>query len=144
MTAALSSSMAFPTSAVSPPQPPKPPEGEQTQQPSDHAVEAMALAGSAAIRRIIAERNELRRERERLRGANEELRNQNEKTTTLRDQYRQLATELLVQLRQIHHALQDASRTIHDLSADSEDRDTALMSLARRFSCGNGMTDRLD
>ena len=36
------------------------------QQVSDEVVENVALSGAAAIRRIIGERNELRRERERL------------------------------------------------------------------------------
>jgi len=105
-------------------------------QPSDQAIEATALAGSAAIGRIIAERNELRRERERLSGANEELRRQNERINLHRDHYRQLATELLIQLRQMHQAIQEASRKVQELSADTENRDTALMALARRFSAG--------
>lgn len=101
--------------------------------PSDATVEAVALAGSAAIRRIIAERNELRRERERLNGVNEELRCQNEKTIILRDHYRQIASELLIQLRQMHQAIQEASRKVHELAA-SENRDSGLMTLARRFA----------
>lgn len=103
-------------------------------QPSDQTIEAAALAGSVAIRRIIGERNELRRERERLSGVNEELRRQNEKTAMLRDHYRQIATELLVQLRQMHQAMLDASRKVHEIPADTENRDTSLVALARRFS----------
>jgi hypothetical protein len=101
-------------------------------QPSDQLIASIALAGSAAIRRIIAERNELRRERERLTGANEELRRENEKTTAHRDHYRQIANELLVQLRQMHEAMQRASTRIQELSVESENREAALM--ARRFS----------
>jgi hypothetical protein len=117
-------------------QPFAPPVGGQVQQPSDREIEAAAIAGSAAIRRIIAERNELRRERDRLNAINEELRHQNEKTTLLRDHYRQIATELLVQLRHMHQAIEEASRKVNELSADPQSRDAALMALARRFASG--------
>jgi hypothetical protein len=126
--------MVFPASG----EPAQQPSGlpERAQEASDQAIEATALAGSAAIRRIIGERNELRRERERLCGVNEELRRQNEKIIMLRDHYRQLATELLVQLRQMYQAIQEASRKVQELSAETENRDTALTALARRFSAG--------
>jgi chromosome segregation ATPase len=117
------------------------------EEPSDRTIEATALAGSAAIRRIIAERNELRRERERLLalneelrrqneitaernelrlererllGLNEELRGQNEKMSTLRDRYKQLAAELVVHLRQTGLTMQEVSRKAQDLPEDIE------------------------
>ena len=111
-------------------------------QPSDWAIAATVLE---AIRRIIAERNELRRERERLLGLNDELRRQSEEMSRLRDRYRQLATELLVQLRQmsltIHevslkaaHDLSPDTEKGHDLSADSEqEKNSGLEELARRW-----------
>lgn len=134
MTAGLSGVPTFSTTGDLAQQPPAKPEFAPVPQPSDQAIEATAIAGAAAIRRIIAERNELRRERERLKGVVEELRSQNEKTINLRDHYRQLATELLIQLKHMHQAIQDASRKAHELSADTENRDTALLALARRFS----------
>ena len=112
-------------------------------QPSDWAIAATVLE---AIRRIIAERNELRRERERLLGLNDELRQQSEEMSRVRDRYRQLATELLVQLRQmsltIHevslkaaHDLSPDTEKGHDLSADSEqEKNSGLEELARRFA----------
>ena len=108
------------------------------QQPSDQAIEATALAGSAAIRRIIAERNELRRDGERLRGVIQELRHENAKTANAGEQYKQLATELLLQLKQMHQAIQDAQDKIRQLSTNTlEDRDPGLTSLARRFASGS-------
>ena len=106
------------------------------EEPSDRAIEEAALEGAAAIRRILAERNELRRERERLLALNDELLRQSEKMSRLRDRYRQLATELLVQLRQISLTIQDVSRkAAHDLSPDTEqEKDSGAEELARRFA----------
>lgn len=133
MTAGLST-ISFPASSEPAQQHSESP--ERAQEPSDQTIEATAIAGSVAIRQIIAERNELRLEREQFRGMNEELRRQNEKISVLRDHYSQLATELMVQLRQMYQAIQEASRKVHELSAETEDRDTALLALARRFSPG--------
>jgi len=134
-------------------------------EPSDRTIEATALAGSAAIRRIIAERNELRRERERLLGINEELRRrsdvvtecselrrererllglneqlrkQNERMSELQDRYGQLATELIVELRQMGLTIQEVSRKMHDLSANTKkEKDPELEQFARRFAATN-------
>jgi nitrogenase subunit NifH len=114
------------------------------EQALDQTVEATALAGSAAIRRIIAERNELMRERERLLGVIQELRGENDKSKNVGEQYRQVATELLIQLKQMHQAIQDASRTVRQLVDPTEERDSELLSLARRLAAsGGGVIDQL-
>jgi hypothetical protein len=91
---------------------------------------------------IVAERNDLRRERERLLGLNKELLRQSEKNSTLRDRYKQLATELLGHLRQMSLIIQDVSHKAQDLPADIEldlsadtekEKDSVLEELARRF-----------
>lgn len=126
---------------------PVPETARPAERPSDRTIEATALAGSAAIRRIIAERNrfrrereqllvlneelrrqneitaernELRREREQLIALNEELRQRNEKMSALRDRYKQLAAELVVHLRQTGLTMQEVSRKAQDLPADIE------------------------
>jgi hypothetical protein len=118
------------------------PSGREAQQPpshtanqaSDQAVENAALAGAAAIRRVIGERNELRRERERLSAVNDELRDQMGKITTARDHHVQLASDLFAQLKHIHHTIQGALQKTQGLSLAPEDRDATLIDLARRFS----------
>ena len=78
----------------------------------------------SAIRRIIAERNELRRDGECLRGVIQELRHENAKTANAGEQYKQLATKNLLQLKQMHQAIQDAQNKIRQLSTNTlEDRD---------------------
>jgi hypothetical protein len=101
---------------------------------SDAAVENAALAGAAAIRRVLGERNELRRERERLSAVNDELRDQIGKITAVRDQYVQLASDLYAQLKHIHQTIQSAIQKTQALSLTQEDRDATLIDLARRFS----------
>jgi small-conductance mechanosensitive channel len=103
-------------------------------QASDQAVENAALAGAAAIRRVIGERNELRRERERLGAINDELRDQIGKITMVRDQSVQLASDLFAQLKQIHHTLHTALQKTQGLSPAPGDWDATLIDLARRFS----------
>jgi hypothetical protein len=104
------------------------------QQVSDQVVESVALSGAAAIRRIIGERNELRRERERLIAVNEELRSQIGKITKVRDHYVQLATELVTQIKHINNTIRDAVQKTHWPSTETEDRDDTLTAMARRFS----------
>ncbi len=119
-------------------QPSRPEQISPVPQPSDRELEATALAGSAAIRRIIAERSALKLERERLCGIIQELRLEHQKAATVGEQYRQLAAELLVQLKQMHQGIQDASIKIHQLSSVStEDQNATLASLARRFSAAH-------
>jgi len=101
-------------------------------QASDQAVENAALAGAAAIRQVISERNELRRERERLSAVNNELRDQIGTITTVRDQYVQLASDLYAQLNQIHLTIHAAFQK--GLSTAPENRDANLIDLARRFA----------
>jgi hypothetical protein len=110
------------------------PSVQTAQHVSDEAVENAALAGAAAIRRVIGERNELRREREGLRAVNGELRDQIVKITTIRDHYVQLASDLFAELKHIHHAIHGALQKSQELSLAPENRDATLIDLARRFS----------
>jgi small-conductance mechanosensitive channel len=112
---------------------------------SDQAVENAALAGAAAIRRVIGERNELRRERDRLSAVNDELRDQIGKITMVRDQSVQLASDLFAQLKQIHHTLHTALQKTQGLSPASGNWDATLVDLARRFSpAGSRLQGRRD
>jgi hypothetical protein len=104
------------------------------QQVSDEVVENVALSGAAAIRRIIGERNELRRERERLAAVNEELRSQIGKIAKVRDHYVQLATELVTQIKLISNTIRDAVQRTHCVSTETEEPDDTLVAMARRFS----------
>lgn len=120
------------------------PSPHAAQQTSDQAVENTAIAGAAAIRQIIGERNELRRERERLSAVNNELRDQIGKITTVRDQYVQLASDLYAELKQIHHTIHATFEKAR-LSAAPENQDTNLVDLARRFSpAGPRLQDKRD
>jgi hypothetical protein len=109
------------------------------QQPVDPQGEAAGL--SAAIQRLIAERNTYRnqantqeREMIRLRAINEELRRQNEHVTLVRDHYIRLSTELLTHLKQFDLTLKEVVKKTYGAAAEMEDRDAALISLARRLS----------
>lgn len=109
------------------------------QQPSDLQGEAAGL--SAAIQRLISERDTYRnhagtqeREMIRLRAVVEELRRQNEHISLVRDHYFRLSTELLGQLKHIDVTLKEVSKKTHGVAAEFEERDAALISLARRLS----------
>jgi ABC-type transporter Mla subunit MlaD len=131
MLTGLSSASLDPASTGRDAQQPSPHAGHQV---SDQAVENAALAGAAAIRRVIGERNELRRERERLSAVNDELRDQIGKITMVRDQSVQLASDLFAQLKQINQTLHTALQKTQGLSPASGNWDTTLVDLARRFS----------
>ena len=103
-------------------------------QVSDQDVENAALAGAAAIRQVIGERNELRRERDRLSAVNHELRDQIGKITVIRDQSVQLASDLYAELNQIHLTIHAAFEKGRGLSTAPENRDDNLIDLARRLS----------
>jgi hypothetical protein len=89
----------FRAAMVESPEPPTP------QALADQELETLALAGAAAIQRLIAERNDLRdrvnvQEREliNLRASSEDLCRH---VTRIRDDYLRLATEFLSHLKQI-------------------------------------------
>jgi uncharacterized coiled-coil DUF342 family protein len=101
---------------------------------TDQEIENAAMAGAAAIRNLIGERNELRRERDRLTAVNGELRDQIGKVTLARDRYVQLASDLYAELHQIHLTIQSAFQKSNGVHHATEKRDSNLVDLARRFS----------
>lgn len=115
---------------------PQQPSHHSTQQASDREIENAAIAGAAAIRRVLGERNELRRDRERLTAVNEELRDQIGKLTAVRDHHVQLASDLFAQLKHVHDTIYAALQKTQGLSLAPEDQDATLIDLARRFSSG--------
>jgi len=122
----------------------KPNSVETERQPDDDPSDEAAVL-SAAIQRLISERD---RHRSRavtqeaelisLRAINGELRRQNEGIVLLRDHYLRLATELVTQLKQIDTAIREAVQKTHnaasELAGKLNDRDSNLISLARRLS----------
>jgi len=121
----------------------KPNSVETERQPADPSDEAAVL--SAAIQRLISERDRHRNravtqeaELISLRAINGELRRQNEGIVLLRDHYLRLATELVTQLKQIDTAIREAVQKTHnaasELAGKLNDRDSNLISLARRLS----------
>ena len=107
---------------------------------SDHALEEAALAGTAAMQRIIAERDSLRsrataRERElsTLRDTNAGFCRD---IALIRDDYVKLATEFLTQLEHIDCTIRQAIEKGH--AANGESLDPDLVSLAKRFSPPSG------
>jgi predicted nucleic acid-binding Zn-ribbon protein len=110
---------------------------------SDQTLESTALAGAAAIQRIIAERDSLRnvtssqqRQIMRLRGTNEDLQR---RMLQIRQHYLELATEILGRFEKFDGALQEALRDPPaDSSAKNDDR---LVDLAQRLAPTGGRTD---
>jgi hypothetical protein len=107
---------------------------------SDRALEEAALAGTAAMQRIIAERDSLRsrataRERElsTLRDTNAGFCRD---IALIRDDYVKLATEFLTQLEHIDCTIREAIEKGH--AANGESLDPDLVSLAKRFSPPSG------
>jgi hypothetical protein len=103
---------------------------------SDETVESAAIAGAAAIQRLITERDSLRgrvRVQEDeiigLRTANEDLRRH---LMLIRDHYVGLATGVVTELSQIDRLFQAALQTAQDVTNGSED--SSLISLVQRLS----------
>jgi hypothetical protein len=103
---------------------------------SDETVESAAIAGAAAIQRLITERDSLRgRARVQedeiigLRTANEDLRRH---LMLIRDHYVGLATGVVTELSQIDRLFQAALQTAQDVTNGSED--SSLISLVQRLS----------
>jgi phage shock protein A len=112
------------------------PETPAPQALGDQDLESLALAGAAAIQRLISERNSLRnrvdtQEREiiKLRARNEDLCRH---ITQIRDDYLRLATEFLSHLKQIDIAIRKAVQRASDQSGTADD--AILVSLAQRLS----------
>jgi hypothetical protein len=112
-----------------------------SEEPQAPEVQGEAAGLAASIQRLIAERDNYRnqaaaqeREMIRLRAVSEELRRANEQTALVRDHYLRLSTELLAQLRHIDVTLKEAVKKTYGVAAEMEERDAALLSLARRLS----------
>ena len=100
------------------------------QAPSDQAVETVALAGAAAIHRLIADRDGLRnRELVSLRASNEDLRHH---INRIRDHYIRLATEFLTQLKHFDETIQVGVQKAYGATGTTQD--ATLISLAQRLS----------
>ncbi len=105
---------------------------------SNQAMETAALAGAAAIQRLVAECNGLRTrlslqeaELVRLRGANESVRR---RFALLHQRYVELAKKILGQLEQFDGALREAGQEAYDENGRQEEP----MLLNQRPQDGNG------
>jgi len=105
-------------------------------------VESVALAGAAAIQRLIADRDSLRncanaqqRDLVALSAINEDLRR---RVALIRRHYVELGTRILTQLEQFDQATRDAMQdNQHAAPAPSEDAN--LVALAHRLKPSNGL-----
>jgi hypothetical protein len=107
---------------------------------ADETIESVALAGAAAIQRLITDRDNLRscttaqqRDLVTLSAINEELRR---RLTLIRHHYLELGTRILTQLEQFdqatREAMQDTQATAPALSEDAN-----LIALAHRLKPSN-------
>ncbi|MBK5198238.1 MAG: hypothetical protein JJE37_08145 [Methyloceanibacter sp.] len=82
---------------------------------SDEDLETAAVAGAAAVQRLIADRNDLRNQLAASRAAQEELR---QRFGMLHQHYIELAKRVLAQLRHFDSTLRDAIRDRPEASND--------------------------
>jgi hypothetical protein len=116
-------------------------EAQSAQGSSDEAIETVALAGVAAIQRLIADRNNLRacvnaqqHDLIALNVANEELRR---RLGLVRQQYLELGSRILAQLEQFDRVTREASA--NDPSPAPAPQDEAnLIALAHRLKPNMG------
>lgn len=108
---------------------------------SDATLEKVALAGAAAIQRIIAERDELRnrantqqRELVALSAINEDLRR---RIALIRHHYVELGTRILAQLEQFDQAFRDVSHDTQEAAAAPSEH-ANLVALAHRLKPNTG------
>jgi predicted nucleic acid-binding Zn-ribbon protein len=117
------------------------PQAQASESESDETMESVALAGAAAIQRLIADRDNLRtranaqqRELVALSAINEDLRR---RVALIRHHYVELGTKILTQLEQFDQATRDAMQdNQHTAPASSEDAN--LVALAHRLRPTNG------
>jgi hypothetical protein len=109
---------------------------------TEPSVEHIALAGAAAIERLIADRDHLRnaagiREREMhaLRAVNEDLRR---RLLILRQHFVEVATKVLSELERLDKATREAIGDMRGAQQRSEDSN--LISIAERLAPANGRT----
>lgn len=112
------------------------------QQPGQESVESVALAGAAAIQRIIAERDNLRsrlgsqqREMMTLTALNEELRRQ---LVLIRHHYVELGSKILAQLEQFDQVTREVMRDHSQNSTGGSNDDANVVALAHRLKPSNG------
>lgn len=74
---------------------------------SDEELETAAVAGAAAVQRLIADRNNLRNQLAAARAAQEELR---QRLATQHQRYIELAKKIVAQLHQFDSTMRDAVR----------------------------------
>jgi hypothetical protein len=89
--------------------------------PSDQAIESAAVAGAAAVQRLINDRNGLRkrmsvqdRELMEVRAAHEDLRR---RVVTLQQSYIELAKRVVAEMEQFDSSIRDLLQERHDLAA---------------------------
>ena len=117
------------------------PQAQASEGEFDETMESVAIAGAAAIQRLIADRDNLRnranaqqRELVALSASNEELRR---RVALIRHHYVELGTRILTQLEQFDQATRDAMQdNQHTAQAPSDDPN--LVALARRLRPSNG------
>jgi hypothetical protein len=108
---------------------------------SEESIESVALAGAAAIQRLIADRDTLRdrvntqqRELVTLSAANEELRC---RLGLIRQQYLELGSRILTQLEQFDRITREAIQDYQAPLSTPQD-DANLIALAHRLKPNNG------
>jgi predicted nucleic acid-binding Zn-ribbon protein len=108
---------------------------------SDANLEKVALAGAAAIQRIVADRDELRnrsnvqqRELVALSAINEDLRR---RIALIRHHYVELGTRILAQLEQFDQAFREAMRDTQETAAAPSEH-ANLVALAHRLKPNTG------
>jgi hypothetical protein len=117
------------------------PQAQTSEGEFDEAMESVAIAGAAAIQRLIADRDNLRnranaqqRELVALSASNEELRR---RVALIRHHYVELGTRILTQLEQFDQATRDAMQD-NQQTAQAPSDDPNLVALARRLRPSNG------
>ena len=117
------------------------PQARASEAESNESVESVALAGAAAIQRLIANRDSLRncanaqqRDLVALSAINEDLRR---RVALIRLQYIELGTRILTQLEQFDQTTRDAMQDIQ-AAAPTPNEDANLVSLAQRLKPSNG------
>jgi predicted ribosome quality control (RQC) complex YloA/Tae2 family protein len=110
---------------------------------SDQAIESAALAGAAAIQRLVAERNELRarlfaqqRETAALRAANEDLR---QRLLTIHQHYVEMAKRVVGHLEQVDGTMREVTQEAFEgqpesLEMSEEEAKRSPASLAQRLA----------
>jgi len=111
---------------------------------SDETLESVAVAGAAAIQRLIADRDSLRNcvntqegDLLALNSINEDLRR---RIALIRHHYVELGTRILAELEQFDHATRHAMQDNQN-AASAPREDANLVSLAHRLKPNNGSSE---